>query len=145
MEAYKKELKWKIVLTAISLFFIAVSMGVLIFLMLYEGETPNWIKAYLGFFLGISIVMVESLVKNVRAIKNETRLKAKYIEETDERLTLIEHKTGTAIFPIYYLCLVVAMAVAVHINVTVVITLAFALLLQVAIKLIIQAYYKRKL
>lgn len=103
-----------------------------------------------GFQLGLIVTMLvvsfSILVRWMFVLSSEQRLVRMYIEEHDERAALIDQKAGSRA---YYLSCVLSMIIiavaAGYINATVFFTIIGCVLLMTVIRLILRAYYSRKL
>lgn len=97
-----------------------------------------------GLFAGFLIMMLRDIVKYIRAIKDENKIKAIYIEENDERKKLIKDKIGGVGFDFIIGVMMVAVVIAGFFNKIVFLTLLGALSFMAFVKLSLKLYYNRK-
>lgn len=98
-----------------------------------------------GLFAGFIAVVVFYIIKYIRAIKNEDKLKNLYIEENDEREALIKYKVSSTGFVFLFGCILILGTAASFINSIVCITLYGVLILMALVKIILRAYYNKKI
>lgn len=98
-----------------------------------------------GFFSGLMIVAVFNLARMYTALKNDDKLKAMYIEETDERNIAIGKETACTATMISIMVVALSAIVAGFINVTVCITLAVSLFVTAVITVCVRGYYNKKM
>ncbi len=97
-----------------------------------------------GLFTGFVVIMLRDIVKYIRAIKDEDRVKAIYIEENDERNKLINDKIGSVGYNFVILGLMVATIIAGFFNEVVFLTLLGALAFMALMKVSLKVYYNKK-
>lgn len=149
METFKKTLQKRIVQMGI------INSFALIFIVLTgryglvtAGSSIN-ISDYIhgfqtGIFIGVQLVVLLTIGKYRKAMKNPQKLKELYIKENDERAKLIRDKVGGAGFFFTASCLAVAAIIAGFFNETVFFTLSATLIFFLLVKLILKKYYSKK-
>ena len=145
MESFKKALKKRLALTAgyngIILLFLAV-----IFKIGKEFALPELAVGFTsGILVGFQAVMIFFMSKYVRAIRNEEKLKALYIEENDERNKYIESKIGGTGVNVIIWGITLGTIVSAFFNETVFFTLLFTVLFSSLTKGVLKLYYRNKL
>lgn len=98
----------------------------------------------IGISLGIEIVMVYFVTKDIIALNNPEKLKKLYIEENDERTKFISSKVGSSSSNAVILMLLLAGIVAGYFNFTVFVTLIAAALASSLITVGLKIYYEHK-
>ena len=101
------------------------------------GFRTGFCTSLIGFF----VVKINVLS---RALKDEKKLKAMYIRETDERNLLIEQKTSTASFAVTIIGLGVACVVVSFFSRPILYTLICVILFVSIVKVAFSIYYSRK-
>lgn len=97
-----------------------------------------------GFFVGVQAVMIYFMYQYIAALKNEEKLKALYIAETDERNKYIAAQIGGTGIDIILCGLALAMVVSGFLNRTVFLSLLAALLFCALVKGCLKIYYNKK-
>ncbi len=93
MEAYRKNIRKRV---AFVIVYCALVLGICLLGLIGDVASEDaFAVSYLsGFGIGLLAVMLMRLWKYRRALRDETRLKALYVYETDERNRYIDGKTG---------------------------------------------------
>lgn len=101
-----------------------------------------------GFQLGLLMAMVGFMmvdfVKTQMALRNDDKLKAMYVDETDERKLMIKRELGKMTLNVNYGALIIATVVAGFFNETVFSTLMAVLLFFALTMIVGKVYYNRK-
>lgn len=146
METYKAKIRARV--NILSLLAIGTALIYLGFLLLRGQlpELPSLIKGFqIGAFIGGEICVVYFLSKYVRAMRNEANLKQLYIEETDERTSLILQKAGSLGMSIVMSGLVLATLIAGFFSSAVFYALMGASFFVIIVFYSLWAYYAKKL
>ncbi len=98
----------------------------------------------LGFGIGIEVVVIFIMGKNLGALKNEDKLKKLYVEENDERQKYIDAKIGGTGINIALVSLSLAMLISNYFSQIVFFTLLSTTLFIVAIKFALKIYYSKR-
>jgi hypothetical protein len=98
-----------------------------------------------GLFAVAQATLVMSFVRYRRAIRDEQKLKAMYIQEHDERLLMIRSKIGGAATPIILYGQLAAVIASAYFSSVVFFTLLGALLFSVAVMIVLKIYYTKKI
>lgn len=140
MEIFKQKLRNRLIFggiyCAIILIFIAVVWN--------TGLNDSATSFTLGFGVGIEAVMIFFMVKCVKALKSEDKLKKLYIEENDERQKHLNAMVGGSGINISILFLALAMLISNYFNQTVFFTLLAVMFFVVLLKLTLKIYYNKK-
>lgn len=158
MEKFKKQLKAKMIGYIITAALSAILYGVFAFLDMTNAlgtvlpssvsgaaETSDFTSGFrTGFCSGIIGFAVIKAIFCAAALKNEQKLKAMYIRETDERTALILQKTASSSFCVTIMALAVASVAASFFSMTVLYTLIAIIFFIVFVRMIFQFYYTRK-
>ncbi|MGB7605715.1 MAG: hypothetical protein WBL93_09585, partial [Lutisporaceae bacterium] len=97
-----------------------------------------------GIFIGIQIMMLITIAKYERALKDENKLEKLYIEEHDERRKLIQDKIGGIGFNFAIGAIATATVMSGFFHQLVFLTLLWVLILMVFVKGFLKIYYKNK-
>ncbi len=100
--------------------------------------------AQAGLLAGFFAIMFWIIIKYRGAIKDESKIKAIYIKENDEREKLIKGKIGGAGFDFIIGVMMIAIVISGFFNETVFLTLAGTLIFMVIVKISLKAVYNRK-
>jgi len=98
----------------------------------------------LGVICGIMITAVFFIFQNVKALKDDEKLKKLYIAETDERNLFIYQKSGSVGMNVITVGLLIGASVSIYLNMTVFFTLLGACLFVSLIRLVFKLYYHKK-
>ncbi len=101
------------------------------------GFRSGFCTSLIGFFV-VKIIILS------RALKDEKKLKAMYIKETDERNMLIEQKTSTASFAVTIIGLGVACVVVSFFSRPILYALICVILFVSIVKVVFSIYYSKK-
>lgn len=97
-----------------------------------------------GFCTSLIGFLVVKIIILSRALKDEKKLKAMYIKETDERNMLIEQKTSTASFAVTIIGLGVACVIVSFFSRQILYTLICVILFVSIVKVTFNIYYSKK-
>jgi hypothetical protein len=156
MELFRDKLKMQNLVIAICCFILAVfsflaaagQAGIIGFM---EPATDNthwqsmWRGIVTGMSVGIMIVMIAFLVRNILALRDEKKLKKLYVETNDEREIQIWTAARSTAMQLFLLVGVVAAIVAGYFSMTVSITIIVCMFLQSMTGLFCMLYYRIKL
>ena len=108
----------------------------------------HWQSRWRGFIsgasIGILVLLVYGLIRNLRAIGDEKKLKKLYIKESDERQAQIETKSLCAAMRAALLLGLVAVIVAGYFSVTVSLTLLAVVLVMSLMVMAFRLYFRKK-
>ena len=104
-----------------------------------------WRGIVMGMSVGILIVLIAFLIRNILALKDEKRLKKLYVETNDEREIQIWTAARSTAMQLFLLVGVVAAIVAGYFSMTVSITIIVCMFLQSMTGLFCMLYYRIKL
>lgn len=104
-----------------------------------------WRGIVMGMSVGILIVMIAFLVRNILALKDEKRLKKLYVETNDEREIQIWTAARSTAMQLFLMVGVVAAIVAGYFSMTVSITIIVCMFLQSITGFFCMLYYRLKL
>ena len=156
MELFRDKLKMQNQVIAICCFILAVfsflaaagQAGIIGFM---EPATDNthwqsmWRGIITGMSVGIMIVMIAFLIRNILALRDEKKLKKLYVETNDEREIQIWTAARSTAMQLFLLVGVVAAIVAGYFSMTVSITIIVCMFLQSMTGLFCMLYYRIKL
>lgn len=155
MEQYKEKLKLQntilglccLVLAVFFFLGIAGEMGLVSFMTPAAGDS-HWQSQWRGFVSGASFgvlaLMVFGLVRNIRALKDEKKLKKLYVAENDERQILIYTHALRSAMQVCLILGLVAIIVAGYFSATVSMTLLICVLLTSVLCMLFKLYYSKK-
>lgn len=155
MEKYKEKLRIQNILTAIScavlLLFAFLSIGSELgwftFFRPKAGDS-HWHSAWYGFCTGascgIGAMMLFFLIRNIRAMKDEKKLKKLYIKENDERNAKIIIYSRNSAMQAFLLLGMAAAIVAGYFSITVSVTILACIFLCSIASLLFTLYYSKK-
>lgn len=156
MEQYSKKLK-------ITNFFLCIGCAVLaLFSLLAVGselgwfhllspvvDNPHWKSTWYGYLFGSSIgifsAMLGYLIRNIRAMKNDKRLKELYVKEHDERTIRIRTLAGSTAMQFLLWMGLVATVITGYFSIAVSTTILACIFVCSAVNLIFIAYYSKKM
>ena len=104
-----------------------------------------WRGIVMGMSVGILIVLIAFLVRNILALKDEKRLKKLYVETNDEREIQIWTAARSTAMQLFLMVGVVAAIVAGYFSMTVSITIIVCMFLQSITGFFCMLYYRIKL
>ena len=150
METYRKHLK---IQNLCSLIGIAVALALVILSATgyihpaVEGD--RWRGFWNGFISGVTsafiLLSVIGIVKNLRAMRDETALKAQYVKEHDERTQQIWNLAGANAYWFNAIGLLLAAVVAGYFSAVAFICIVGCLLYMCLIRLSLKLYYSKKI
>lgn len=134
MEQFKTKLKTDTIITAfLALILLSVSglavaneAGALDLFTPVTGDSywhSRWNGFITGTSVGLTVFMIASIIRNIRAIKNHAALKKLYIKDNDERTAEIAKSAQAAAYRTALLAGLVAVIVAGYFSVTVSLTI----------------------
>ena len=156
MEQYKEKLK-------ITNIFLSICCAVLaIFAVLAIGSELGWFSilhpatgdshwksTWYGYIFGATIgifsAMLGFLIRNIRAMKNDKKLKELYVKEHDERTIRIQTLAGNTTMKCLMWMGLMATVIAGYFNVTVSITIFVCIWVSSSVSLLLTWYYSNKL
>lgn len=156
MEQYKEKLK-------ITNFFLSICCIVLaVFAILAVGSEVGWFSilhpatgdshwksTWYGYIFGATIgifsAMLGFLIRNIRAMKNEKKLKELYVKEHDERTIRIQTLAGNTTMKCLLWMGLVATIIAGYFSITVSTTILACAFVSSAVNLVFIAYYSKKM
>lgn len=149
MEQYRRKLKLQNILLAVG-FMILVVIQVLAYLgIVTPNSDEHWADYWNGFIAGaaagICILFLIGFLINIRALRNETKLKKLYIKENDERSAQVQKNGKSAGATIFMIIALPAAIVSGYFNITVFLTIVAC---EMVLSLIIcgaKLYYNRML
>ena len=156
MELFREKLKVQNLAIAMCCFILAIfsflaaagQAGIIGFM---EPATDNshwqsmWRGIVTGMSIGIMIVMIAFLIRNVLALKDEKKLKKLYVETNDEREIQIWTTARSTAMQLFLMVGVVAAIVAGYFSMTVSITIIACMFLQSITGFFCMLYYRIKL
>jgi hypothetical protein len=99
----------------------------------------------LGFGCGMLIVALAYTIKYLGALKNEAKLRALYIEETDERSRHINERVGATGINVAIAVFSLAMLISNYVDPTVFMTMLAVTLFTVLLKSLLGIYFARRI
>ena len=156
MEQYREKLKITnifltigcVVLAVFAILTIGSELGWFRILKPIAGD-GHWQSAWFGFVTGASCgvlaLMLFSLIRNRRALKDEKKLKKLYVKEHDERTIQIQTLARNTAMQILLLAGLVATVIAGYFSITVSITILACIFTASITSLLLVAYYSKKL
>ena len=145
MEQFRKKIKTRMLLISIVLL---VFVAILLYNQFGASEALKDSLAF-SFQCGLSasgsLVLVFWLVKNRRALADETKLRALMNQENDERMSAIRAKAGIPMVLILSMALVLGGMIIGYFNETVFVILIGVALFQLLVSLGVKLYYKVKM
>lgn len=155
MEKFRKQIKRRLrtnVVLAILLVALFASLMIMdatnawsTFLPIEENGDNAFLAGFrTGFCTSLIGFAVVKIIILSRALKDENKLKAMYIKETDERNLLIEQKTSTASFAVTIIGLGVACVIVSFFSRPILYTLICVILFVSIVKVAFSIYYSKK-
>lgn len=154
MEQYRKKLKISTIFTGISCIILAifVVLGFTAEAELVEltpaVDDSHWQSAWRGLLSGsasgVLVVMVVGLIRSIRALHNDNRLRKLYIKETDERQMKIYTAARASSMQVFLMLGLVAGIAAGYFNMTVSITILTCVVIHSLIGMGFKIYYSKK-
>ena len=156
MEQYKEKLKitniFLIICCAVLAIFAVLAIGSELgwFSILHPAAgDSHWTSGWHGYIFGASIgifsAMLGFLIRNIRAMKNDKKLKELYVKEHDERTIRIQTLAGNMTMKCLLWMGLVATVIAGYFSITVSTTILACIFVSSAINLIFIAYYCKKM
>jgi len=150
MEQYKRKLKLDNIFISIGIV-ILVAVQVLAFceiiqpIPLGERWTSFWNGFIAGAALGITILLVVGLIINIRALRDEAKLKKLYIKSHDERAIEVAEKGRAAGASISVIAMLVVGIVSGFFSITVFVSVMSCCFVSSVIMAICKLYYNKKI
>ena len=146
MNKFKAKIRNRTIFLII-LFVSMISIYLILFLNQDKLSSPSndIINFHGGALSSFSILIILHIVRNLRAIRNENKLKKLYIGENDERSIMIMQKTGAFGINICIIGFTCATIIAGYFNKVVFSTLLGATLFVTIVKGLFKLYYRNKL
>lgn len=148
MENFKKELKKKLILKIIMcVVFWVIGISLIILskvevlttvLFDFNELTPA------SFAIGAGSVFTFDIIRSKKAFKNENKLKELYIQNTDERIVMIDRYVSYLTMRLILFILLLGTIVFAYINMTICYTLVCVLAIALIIQIITDIYYRKK-
>ena len=146
LENYKKEIKFRIdvlvVLCIVALLAVVVGNFYLIDKFPLKHNVTDMV---VGFFTGLELVSLFYMRKLIRAYRNKDILKKMFIKETDERMILINMRSGANIIPILSMVIVVASLVVAYVNYDAFVALMIVAFVQMVVSKLLKRYWSKKI
>ena len=112
-------------------------------------DNPHWKSTWYGYLFGSSIgifsTMLGYLIRNIRAMKHDKKLKELYVKEHDERTIRIRTLAGNTAMQCLLWMGLVATVIAGYFSITVSTTILACIFVCSAVNLILIAYYNKKI
>lgn len=158
MENFRKQIKRRMTTNVVFAVLFAVLMAVLVILDMNNAwsmvlpaeftggdESLDFLAGFrTGFCTSVIGFAVVRAIIYARTLKDEKKLKAMYIKETDERNLLIAQKTSSAGFVVTIMGLAVASVVVSFFSRTILYTLICVILFVAIVKAVFSIYFSRK-
>lgn len=156
MEQYKEKLKiqnWIFGISCLVLLIFAVlaigsELG-LFSILIPATHDERWRSTWYGYItgscVGVFAVMLAGLIRNIRALKDEKKLKKLFVEAHDERTIQIQTMARNTAMQILLYTGLVATVIAGYFNVTVSITIFVCIWISSSVNLLLISYYNKKL
>lgn len=156
MEAFRDKLKVQNLAIAMCCFILAIfsflaaagEAGLISFMQPAVNDShwqSMWRGLVMGMSVGILIVMIVFLVRNILALKDEKKLKKLYVETYDEREIQIWTAARSTAMQIFLMAGVVAAIIAGYFSITVSITIVVCIFLQSMIGFFCMLYFRIRL
>ncbi|MBR5949768.1 MAG: hypothetical protein IKZ82_14170 [Clostridia bacterium] len=144
MEKYRKQLKNSII--ALMVFnCVILLLGIMLRSFIPNSERGLGIGFLSGLLVGIPAACIVFIACGVFILKDEAALKKAYIAYTDERNNAIRLKSSNLGFVICIACIAIALVVSSVLDRTVALTLLCVLLFTMAVSIITNIIYRKKL
>lgn len=156
MEQYKEKLKITNIFLAVGCLFLVIfailavgsELGWFRILKPVAGDS-HWASSWNGFITGASCgvlgLLLYSLIRNLRALKDEKKLKKLYVEKHDERTIQILTLARNTAMQILLLGGLVAAVIAGYFSITVSLTILACIFTASITSLLLVSYYNKKL
>lgn len=144
MEKYRKQLKNSVI--ALMVFnCVVLLLGIMLRILIKNTERGLGTAFLSGMLIGFQALCIVFITRGVLILKNEAALKKAYIASADERNNAIRLKSCTLGFGICLAGITIALIVSSVLNKTVALTLLCVLLFSVAVVIITNIFYGKKL
>ena len=147
MEGFRKTIKKRITVYTVycAAVLIVMAFGMLDVINEREGFTGGFISGInMGAFTGIELLVVTSIIRFYRALKDESKLKQLHIAETDERCRFIRAQIGGTGINVIIGGLALGTVAAGYVNETVFFTLCGTLVFAALVKAVLKLIYASK-
>lgn len=144
LENYKKEIGFRI--SILVLLCIVALLAVIIgnFYLKYKFPLKEDVTDYvIGFFIGLELVSVFYMGMLVRAYRNRDILEKMYTKESDERMVLIQMKSGANIIPIFSMVIVIVSLIVAYVSYESFLALMIVAFVQIIFSQILKIYWSR--
>lgn len=156
MEEYKKKLKMQnwifgiacLILAVFAVLALGSELGwfsILVPAIHDEHWRSTWYGYIFGATFGVFAVMLAGLIRNLRALRDQQKLKKLYVKAHDERTIQIQTLARNAAMQILLCMGLVATVIAGYFNVTVSITIFVCIWVSSSVSLLLMWYYGKKL
>ena len=155
MEQYREKLKIQnivmvigsVLLILFAILAIGSELGLFSIIQPATGDS-HWHSYWYGYIVGascgIGAVMIVSLIRNLRALKDEKKLKKMYVKENDERSFQILTLARNTAMQILLLVGLVATVIAGYFSITVSLTILACTFVSASTSLILVFYYNKR-
>lgn len=155
MEQYREKTKMQTTILGIFCLILVVfcflgfagEMGLVSFMTPAAGDS-HWQSQWRGFVSGASFgilaLMFFGLIRNIRALKDEKKLKKLYVAENDERQILIYTNALRSAMQVWLILGLVAVIITGYFNATISITLLIAVLTTSVLCMLFKLHYTKK-
>lgn len=156
MEAYKEKLKLQnwifgiacLILAAFAVLALGSELG-WFSILVPAAHDEHWKSTWYGYIFGATIgvfaVMLAGLFRNLRALRDEKKLKELYVKSHDERNIQIATQARNAAMQILLCMGLVATIIAGYFNILVSITIFVCIWVSSSVSLLLMWYYEKKL
>ena len=144
-ETLNKRLKWSVAFNGLAIALIAITFWIGQALNQNSTMQDGMVTGFqVGIFIGLQAVMLYGIIRYRKALKDDTLLKAMYIQETDERSRWLQGKIGSMGLKLILSGIMIAMIIAGFFNLTVLLTLFAVLLFVLFVQLGLKVFYQNK-
>lgn len=144
-ETLNKRLKWSVAFNGLAIALIAITFWIGQALNQNSTMEDGMVTGFqVGIFIGLQAVMLYGIIRYRKALKDDTLLKAMYIQETDERSRWLQGKIGSMGLKLILSGIMIAMIIAGFFNLTVLLTLFAVLLFVLFVQLGLKVFYQNK-
>lgn len=145
MDKFKEKLRIRNLWMSAVVLLAAVTNFILFFNKDSVPEIPDFTRGFqTGVYLGIELLLVFFIGRNITAMRSERALKKLYISENDERTIMIMQKTGAVGINICIIGLAFAAVIAGFFNQTIFYALLGATIFTALVKGFFKLYYHHK-
>lgn len=154
MESYRRKLK---IQNIFSLAGMVIALALIVLVNVYlpragyvlPSADARWRGFWNGFISGVSsafiLLTLMGLVKNIQALRDEKKLRAMYIKEHDERTREIWYRSAANAYWFEAMGMLLAAVVAGYFSPIAFLCIAGCLIYICVIRLVLKAYYSKKL